>query len=513
MERLDQKFDLVVLGAGPGGYVGAIRAAQLGMKVALVDRAPRLGGTCLNVGCIPTKALAHASGLYAQAAEGLSDFGVEVGDLRLDLEKMMAHKDDTVRGLTEGVARLMKRHKVTVIRGQGRLVGPGRLLVEPAPQAPSGWIDETSKNVIQVTESRTIEGTYVLVATGSHPVELPALPFDGKRVLSSTEALSLTEVPPRILVVGAGAVGLELASVWNRLGSQVTVVEMLPQIVPFADAMVAKRLAKALGSQGLTILLKTKVESVSWTDSGGRALCVDDKGDEDHVDCDAVLVAVGRRPVTSSLGLEDLGVEMDDRGRIRILPGTFETSAPRVYAVGDIVAGPMLAHKASEEAVAAVESMALAHRGAAPAEVAASIASESGGRGDTVGHVGIDYALIPSVVYTEPEVGQVGLTEEQVRDEGIEYQAGRFYFQANGRAMGMGATEGFVKVLAEKETDRILGVHILGPWASELVAEAVVAMKAGMPARELGRLVHAHPTLSEAVKEAALATHREAIHG
>ncbi len=485
---MEQRFDLVVVGGGPGGYVGAIRAAQLGMKVALVERTGRLGGTCLNVGCIPTKTLLQSSSVYEEVHSRLDAHGVVLDETpRVDLDKVMSRKHDVVSALTDGVGRLMKRHKITVFRAWARLEAPGRVLLQPAGSLPTGWIEPDEKVAQEVTEAVTIQADRILLAAGSAPVELPFLPFDGQVVLTSTDAMSLKAVPGRLVVIGAGAVGLELASLWNRYGAEVTVVEMLDRIAPFADKMVSKRLLKALQGQGIRFHLRSRVESVTREERGAVLSCSNDKGEPFELACDAVLVAVGRRPFAEGLGLDDVGVNRDERGRV-LVDERFATNVAGIWAVGDLVPGPMLAHKASEEAVAAVEGMAGVEADHRP-------------------------GLIPSVVYSEPEVAQVGLTEEQLKDQGRAFRVGRFYFLANGRAMALGQTEGFVKVVADEETDEILGVHVFGPQASELVGQAVVAMKAGLRARDLGRLVFAHPTLSETVKEAALAVHREAIHG
>ncbi len=485
---MSERFDLVVVGGGPGGYVGAIRASQLGMNVALVERTGRLGGTCLNVGCIPTKALLQSSFLYHEALSVLGEHGVSlVEPPSLDLEAVMARKRRVVEALTDGVGRLMKRHKIRVFRAHASLSGPGLVALEPASGPPAGWIPPDGKSAEVVEEPRTIAAKRVLLATGSVPVEIPSMPFDGQVVLTSTEAMSLPQVPGRLVVVGAGAVGLELASVWRRYGSEVTVIEMMDRVAPFADKMVSKRLLKALAAQGIQFYLGSKVKKAARTDQGARLSCIDSKGVTFELDCDKVLVAVGRRPCSQGLGLDELGLARDERGRVLVDKG-FATNVAGIWAVGDLVPGPMLAHKASEEAVAAVEAMA---------------GMESDLRPD----------LIPAVVYTEPEAAQVGLTEEQLKVMNRSYRTGRFYFLANGRALALGQTEGFVKVLADAQTDEVLGLHILGPQASELVAQVVVAMRAGLKARDLGRLVCAHPTLSETVKEAALALHREAIHG
>ncbi len=462
-----ETYDLVIVGAGPGGYVAAIRAGQLGLKVALVEKRKTLGGTCLNVGCIPSKALLESSEVFAQVRHHLAGHGVAVDDVRLDLPAMMARKDQVVKELVDGIAMLMKKNKVTVVTGHGVLAKPDRVAVA----GDQGFVELGAANV--------------LLAMGSEPIQLPFLPFDGSRVVSSTEALSFASVPPRLVVIGAGAVGLELGSVWRRLGSQVTVVEMLPTVTPFADRQIATMLAQSLTRQGLDIHLQSKVVAADVKDVV-RLTVEDAKGERAEVECDVVLVSVGRRPCTSGAGLEALGVELEN-GRVKV-DDRFRTSLATVYAIGDLIRGPMLAHKAEDEGIAVAEIVA-----------------------GKPGHV--DYDVIPNVVYTDPELAMVGRTEQDLKDAGVPYSSGRFYFRANGRAKSMGQEEGLVKVLAHAETDRLLGVHILGPRASELIAEAAVAMAFGGSAEDLALTVHAHPTLSEAVREAAMAVAKRAIHG
>ncbi|MBI4703724.1 MAG: dihydrolipoyl dehydrogenase [Deltaproteobacteria bacterium] len=463
-------FDLIVVGAGPGGYVAAIRAAQLGLRVALVEKEKLLGGTCLRVGCIPTKALLESSELYHAARERMAEHGVAIAPeaVRLDLAALMARKERVVGELAAGLGQLMKKNRVAVHHGLGTLKGEG--VVEVAAQAGRS----------------ELRGRAVLLATGSAPMAVPGMSFDGRHVVTSTEALAFDRVPEHLIVVGAGAVGLELGSVWRRLGARVTVVEMLPEVAPFADRQIALLLRRALKKQGLDFRLSARVAQAGVA-SGRVAVVVEDaKGQIEQLDCDRLLVAVGRRPYTDGLGLEAVGLAPGPGGRIGI-DQRLATASPGVYAIGDLVAGPMLAHKAEEE-------------GAAVAELVAGKAGR------------VSYATIPSIVYTSPELGQVGLTEEQAKEQAREYKVGKFFFKANGRARTMGAEDGMVKVLADAQTDRLLGVHILGPHASELVAEAVAAMELGASAADLGRAVHAHPTLSEAVKEAALAVHGRAVH-
>jgi dihydrolipoamide dehydrogenase len=463
-----EQFDLVVIGAGPGGYVAAIRAAQLGMKVACVDRRVALGGTCLNVGCIPSKALLDSSEAYAQAKSHLAVHGVEVGDVKLDLKRMLERKNRIVKGLTDGVAFLFKKNKVTFVQGSARLVGPGKV------------------NVKGDKASTALEAKAVLLATGSEPASLPALPFDGVGIVSSTEALAFEKVPAHLIVVGGGYIGLELGSVWARLGAKVTVVEFLPRILALGDGEIAGLLHKSLSKQGLKFHVETKVVGAS-SQGGNVIVTAQSKAETVTFQGDKVLVAVGRRPYTAGLGLEEAGVAVDAKtGRVPV-DESFRTNVAGVYAIGDLVEGPMLAHKAEDEGTACVEMLA-------------------GKRAH------VDYGTIPSVIYTWPEVASVGLTEEQVKERGVAYRVGKFPFAANGRARCMDETEGLVKVIADARTDRVLGVHIFGPRASDLIAEAVLAMEYAASAEDIARTCHAHPTLSEAVREAALAVDGRAIH-
>ncbi len=457
-----RRHDVVVIGAGPGGYVAAIRGAQLGFDVGLVEREPTLGGTCVRVGCIPSKALLESSFLYAEARNSFGQHGI-AAEVDLDLKAMHARREKVVKQNTDGVAYLMKKNGVTVYRGTGRLAGPGRVAVEG-------------------DEPVALEASHVVLATGSVASGLEGVAVDGETVVTSTEALAFPEVPPRLVVIGAGYIGLELGSVWARLGSKVTVLEYLDRILPGMDLDTAKEAEKALKRQGLVFRLGAKVTGASV--EGGVAT-VQVEGAE-PVQAEKVLVAVGRRPNTAGLGLEEAGVELDERGRVRV-DERFATTAAGVYAIGDLIPGPMLAHKASEDGVALMELLA--------------------------GHpAGVDYGLVPGVVYTEPEVATVGETEEALRERGVPYRKGVFPFSANGRARALGHTDGRVKVLAHAETDRVLGVHAIGPRAGELVAEAVLAMSFGASAEDVGATVFAHPTLSEAFKEAALAADGRAIH-
>ena len=461
------RYDLVVIGAGPGGYVAAIRAAQLGMRVACVEKDQALGGTCLNIGCIPSKALLDSSELYHQARHGLGAHGIKVDGLELDLAAMMARKDRVVRGLTQGVASLFKKNKVVWVQGAARLAGAGRVVL----RAGNG--------------EQTLEAARVLIASGSAPTPLRSLPFDGERIVSSTEALSLARVPERMLVIGAGAVGLELGSVWSRLGAEVTVVEIVDRILPGMDRGMAAQLQRALERQGLAFRLETEARSAARTARGVRVTLAS-KGGTADVEADVVLVAVGRRPYTEGLGAREVGLTVDERGRL-VVNERYETSVAGVFAIGDVIAGPMLAHKASEEGVIAVECMA-----GQPAHV--------------------NYDAIPNIVYTWPELASVGLSEEEAAARGLAVAVGTFPFVANGRARCMNETDGGVKVLADARTDRIVGLHILGPRASDLIAEAALAMEFDASAEDVARSVHAHPTLPEAVKEAALAVGKRAIH-
>jgi dihydrolipoamide dehydrogenase len=464
-----ERFDLVVIGSGPGGYVAAIRAAQLKMKVACVEKRATLGGTCLNIGCIPSKALLESSELYVQARDHFGRHGIQTGPLGVDLKTMHGRKDQVVKANTEGIVFLFKKNKITRFAGAGRLDGPGRVAVK----GPGG-------------EETVLETEHILLATGSEPTSLPALPFDGKHIVSSTEALAFTKVPQHLIVVGAGYIGLELGSVWNRLGAKVTVVEFLPRILPICDAEIADLLFKSLVKQALAFHLDTKVTGAS-TQGGQVIVNATSKGQDVLFQGDKVLVAVGRRPFTSGLGLKEAGVDVDERsGRIPV-GENFQTNVPGVYAIGDLIAGPMLAHKAEDDGIACAERIA--------------------GK-----KTHVNYETVPSVIYTWPEVASVGSTEEQVKESGREYRVGRFKFSANPRARTMDETEGLVKVIADAKTDRLLGVHIFGPRASDLIAEAVAVMEFSGSAEDIARTCHAHPTLSEAVREAAMDVDRRAIH-
>ncbi|AWK87445.1 dihydrolipoyl dehydrogenase [Azospirillum thermophilum] len=463
----ESTYDVVVIGGGPGGYVCAIRAAQLGFKVACVEKRAALGGTCLNVGCIPSKALLSASEKFEEAKHGLGKFGIKVGGVELDLPGMLAHKDKVVKENTGGIEFLFKKNKIAWLKGAGRITAPNTVEVE---------------GVGTVTAGKAI-----VIATGSEVTPLPGITIDEKKIVSSTGALELPEVPKRLVVIGGGVIGLELGSVWGRLGAQVTVIEFLDRILPTMDGELSKQAQRVFAKQGMTFKLSSKVTAANVTDAG-VALTVEPAagGAAETVEADVVLVAIGRRAFTQGLGLDAVGVEMDNRGRVKI-GKHFETNVPGIYAIGDVVEGPMLAHKAEEEGVALAELLA-----------------------GQAGHVNHD--LVPGVVYTWPEVAAVGKTEEELKAAGVAYKAGKFPFTANGRARAMGSTDGFVKILADAATDKVLGVHMIGPNVSEMVAELALAMEFSASAEDIARTCHAHPTLSEVTKEAALAVDGRALH-
>ncbi len=462
-------YDLIVIGTGPGGYVAAIRASQLGLKVAVVEKRATHGGTCLNVGCIPSKALLHASERFAEAADGFAGMGIKVRP-ELDLSAMQAFKDEGVKGNVDGVAFLLRKNKIDHFHGSGRILGPGK-------------VEVTFIN----GEKQTLEAKNIVIATGSEVARIPGIEIDEKRIVSSTGALELASVPKRLLVIGAGYIGLELGSVWLRLGAEVTVVEMLDRIAPGLDGEVAKQFQRVLAKQGMVFRLSTKVTRVEIANAGCKVTMEPAAGGAaETVEFDVVLLAIGRVPNTQGLGLAEIGVKLDNRGRI-VVDRHFATNMPGIYAIGDVIDGPMLAHKAEEEGVAVAEILA-----------------------GQVGHV--NYDVIPSVVYTAPEVASVGKTEEELKEAGVAYKVGKFPFTANGRAKVNRTTEGFVKILADAATDRVLGVHILGADAGTMIAEAAVLMEFGGSAEDLARICHAHPTLSEAVKEAALAAEGRPIH-
>lgn len=458
-------YDLVVIGGGPAGYVGAIRAAQLGMKVACVEKRGALGGTCLNVGCIPSKALLKTSERYEEAEHEFEGQGIKVKGLGIDLKQMMKNKDGIVGNLTKGIEGLFKKNKVDYIQAEGVISGDNEV----------------------TAGDKKLQTKNILIATGSDVMPLPGVEIDEKRIVSSTGALELSEVPKHMVVVGGGVIGLELGSVWRRLGAKVTVVEFLDHITPGMDMEISKQFQKLLKKQGFEFKMNHKVTSAK---AKGKDVAVtveaSQGGDAETIKADVVLVAIGRRPYTEGLGLDKLGVKLDGRGRIEI-NDHFQTNKPNIYAVGDVVAGPMLAHKAEEEAVVAVEIMdgQKAH---------------------------IDHNLVPGVIYTAPEVANVGKTEEQLKEAGIKYNVGKFPFLANSRGRAVGQTDGFVKILSDAETDLVLGCHMIGPDAGTLIAEVVAVMEFGGSAEDIARTCHAHPTLNEAVKEAALAANGRAVH-
>jgi dihydrolipoamide dehydrogenase len=474
-------YDLIVIGGGPGGYVGAIRAAQLGLKVALVDKRKALGGTCLNVGCIPSKALLDSSEFFAKARDEAATHGLEFEKLSLNLKAMHSRKDGVVKKLTGGVASLMKSNKIDVYHGIGWVRNKTTVEVLP-PDTESG----TEGDAVAAGKSTdSLSGTTLLLATGSVPVELPFLPFDGKTVVDSTGALAFESVPKHLVVVGGGVIGLELGSVWARLGAKVTVVEVLPTIMTGWDSQVAKTMKRELGKQGIEFKLETKVTGVSVKGGSATLSATDKSGSELELTADKVLVAVGRRPYVEGSNIESLNLEMDGP-RISV-DERFRTSVDGVYAIGDIVHGPMLAHKAEDEGIAAAERIV-----------------------GKPGHV--NYDTIPNVIYTWPEAASVGKTEDELKEAGVQYRSGSFPFAVNGRAMAMDATGGFVKILADADTDQVLGAHIVGPWASDVLAEIVSVMEFGGSAEDIARTVHSHPTLTEVVKEAALAVDGRMIH-
>jgi dihydrolipoyl dehydrogenase len=463
-------YDLIVIGTGPGGYVCAVRAAQLGMKVAVIEKNKTFGGTCLNVGCIPSKAMLHASELFDEAGHAFGKMGIRVGTPVLDLAAMQKFKDEGVDGNVKGVAFLFRKNKIETHVGIGRIAAPGKVEVKAADGASS-----------------TIEAKAIVIATGSDVARLKGITIDEKRIVSSTGALSLAKVPQRLLVVGAGVIGLELGSVWRRLGAQVTVVEFLDRILPGTDNEVARQFQRLLEKQGIVFKLASKVAAI---DSSGPVLKATVEpaagGAAQQVEADVALIAIGRVPYTAGLGLEAIGLKLDDRGRVPV-DGHYATAVPGIYAIGDVIAGPMLAHKAEDEGVAVAEILA-----------------------GKAGHV--NYDVIPNVIYTSPEVASVGKTEEELKAANIAYNVGKFPFTANGRAKANQQTDGFVKILADAATDRVLGVHIVGSDAGNMIAEAAVAMEFGASAEDIARTCHAHPTLPEAVKEAALAVDKRAIH-
>ncbi|HBS03622.1 MAG TPA: dihydrolipoyl dehydrogenase, partial [Leptospiraceae bacterium] len=454
-----QQFDYTVIGGGPGGYVSAIRAAQLGFKVAVIEKRPTLGGTCVNVGCIPSKALLDSSEKFHAASHEFADHGINVGSVKIDVKKMMERKVSVVKELTDGLDFLMKKNKITVFRG-------------------TGTMQKASQDKVEIKVSgekeETIETKYCIIATGSAPIAIPGMEIDEKQIITSDTAIALEKVPESMTIIGGGVIGLELGSVWNRLGTKVTIVEMLPDILMTLDGQMRSVARRTLQKQGLEFLFEHKVTEAKAGKKGVDIKVQDKNGEEKKINSEILLVSVGRKPFTDSLGAENVGVKINDRGRVEVDPHTLQTSVPNIYAIGDVIEGPMLAHKAEEEGVM----------------VAENLAGKSG-------HV--NYDTVPWVVYTWPEIAWVGKGEEQLKKEGIEYRTGKFLFRPNGRAKAMGQGDGQIKILADKRTDTVLGVAIVGPNGSELLAEAVIAMEFGASSEDIARTFHAHPTLSEAI--------------
>ena len=463
-----EKFQVVVIGGGPAGYVCAIRLAQLGLKTACIESRGSLGGTCLNVGCIPSKSLLNLSEEFHKV-KNLSSKGIEIGDVKLNLPKMMKSKDKAVTVLTKGVEFLLKKNKVTYFKGMGSFISKNQILIKN---------DENKETLINTEKT--------VIATGSVPVSLPGIEFDEKIIVSSTGALKLENVPKKMVVVGGGYIGLEMGSVWSRLGAEVHVVEFLDHITPGMDKEVSNEFMKILKKQGINFHMKHKVESVKKKSSGAVVSTLDEDGNKKDFECNIVLISVGRKPNTEGLNLEKIGVELDERKRVKINKN-YQTNLDDIFAIGDVIEGPMLAHKAEDEGIA----------------VAENISGQSG-------HV--NYDTIPGVIYTSPEVASIGKTEEQLKEKNIIYKIGKFSFMANSRAKAIDETEGFVKILADEKTDKVLGAHLIGPHAGELIAEIGVAMEFGASSEDIARTCHAHPTFSEAVKEAALSVDKRAIH-
>jgi len=473
MSTSAEPYDVVVIGGGPGGYPAAIKAGQLGLRVACIEKRGRLGGTCLNVGCIPSKALLHSSHLYEEAAHGWGPHGISADNVKMDLEKLMQHKNKTVTGLTGGIEGLFKKYKVDYFKGSGEILSAGSVKI----------------NVIEGgSEPAMLSTKNIVIATGSEPAKLPGVPVDEKTIVTSTGALDLSEVPKSMVVIGAGVIGLEMGSVWRRLGAQVTVVEFLDRITPGMDDEVSNSMEKIFRKQKMKFKLSTKVVSATVNPAGGATLVTEPVagGEQEKIEADIVLLSTGRVPFTEGLGLENVGIKMSARGQVEV-DDHFATNVPGIFAIGDVVRGAMLAHKAEEEGIAIIEQIA--------------------GLG---GHV--NYDAIPNVIYTHPEVASVGKTEEELKKAGVEFKVGKFPFMANSRARANADADGFVKFLADKETDRVLGIHIIASNAGEMIAEGVLAMEYGASAEDIGRTCHAHPTMSEAFKEAAMATYGKPIH-
>ena len=465
---MSEKFQAIVIGGGPGGYVCAIRLAQLGLKTACIESRGSLGGTCLNIGCIPSKSLLNLSEEFHKV-QNLSNKGIEIGEVKLNLSKMMKSKDKAVTILTKGVEFLLKKNNVTYFKGKGSFKTKNNILIK----------DDKNQEIL-------IEGEKIVIATGSIPVSLPGIDFDEKIIVSSTGALKLDRVPKKMIVVGGGYIGLEMGSVWSRLGAEVHVVEFLDHITPGMDKEISKEFMKILKKQGINFHMQHKVEKIIKNNSSAKVLTVDNSANKKDFEGDVVLISVGRKPNTKGLNLEGIGIELDGKKRIKTNKN-FQTNLENVYAIGDVISGPMLAHKAEDEGIA----------------VAENIVGQSG-------HV--NYDTIPGVIYTTPEVASIGKTEEQLKEKNVKYKIGKFSFMANSRAKAIDDTEGFVKILADKETDKVLGAHLIGPHAGELIAEIGVAMEFGASSEDIARTCHAHPTFSEAVKEAALSVDKRAIH-
>lgn len=466
---MTEQFDIAIIGGGPGGYVAAIRAAQLGMKVACIEKRGALGGTCLNVGCIPSKALLYSSELYEKAKHEYKSHGINLSKIEVDLATMMKRKEEVTSGLNKGIEGLFKKNKISYFKGF------------------ASFINSNSIKIKLETEESQISAKNIIIATGSEIMSLPGIDIDEEKIVSSTGALSLKSIPKKMIIIGGGYIGLEMGSVWRRLGSEVTIVEYLDRIVPGMDGEIARQFQKTLEKQGIKFMLGQKVLSASKNLNGVKLIIESvDNQEKQELNSDVVLVSIGRRPYTDNLGLENAGIKLNERGRIPV-NGHLQTTVSNIYAIGDVVAGPMLAHKAEEEGVAAVENIA-----------------------GQAGHV--NYDVIPGVVYTNPEVASVGKTEEEVKKAGIDYKVGKFPFMANSRARAMGVSEGMVKVIARSDNDEILGVHIMAPEAGTMIAQMVVAMEYKAASEDIARTVHAHPTLNEAVKEAALAVLGRAIH-
>ncbi|NCN08434.1 MAG: dihydrolipoyl dehydrogenase [Leptospira sp.] len=464
------KFDVVVIGAGPGGYVCAVRCAQLGMKVAIIEKRATLGGTCLNVGCIPSKALLDSSEEYHKAKHKLDVHGITVGDVKIDVKKMIARKDKVVSEVTAGVDYLMKKNKITRFHGFGKLKSKTEIEID-----------------LEGGKKETIQADKIVIASGSTPIDIPSLPIDGKVVVTSDHAISLEKVPDHMIIIGAGVIGLELGSVWSRLGAKVTIVELMPRLLGTADKQMSALALRLLEGQGLEFKFEHKVTGIEKKGNKAKVNVENKAGEKSQLEGDIVLVSVGRRPFTDNLGAKEVGIEFTERGRIKVESNHFQTSVPNIYAIGDVIDGPMLAHKAEDEGIALAELLA-----------------------GKYGHV--NYNAIPWIVYTWPEVAWVGHGEEELKEKGIEYKVGKYMFKANARAKAMNEPDGQVKVLADKKTDKLLGIYIVGPRASDMIAEAAIAFEFGASAEDIARSTHAHPTLSEILREAAMDVDKWSIH-